>query len=211
MRWQLLVSSVAGRLAGGLACGLVLTACGVQQARQPARTDGSAGSSAQPGQAASVAACVTSALRISLTRTGSLAEQAGGYLRFTNTGPAACRLSGWPAVRGMTASGRTAPLGHAHGTMYGAWQYTGHFPVLTLWPGQSAYAVVVGDAIPAGHAAGCPAPYRRLEVAPPGSSQFVMLSAWLPGAASYLPTCMSISGASADQVSAIVPLSSLGT
>jgi hypothetical protein len=142
-----------------------------------------------------------------------VANQAGGYLRFTNSGPTACRLGGWPSVRGVTAAGSSAPLGHAHGTMYGAWQYTRRPRVLTLWPGQSAYAVVVGDAIPAGSAgsaASCPPPYRRLEVAPPGSSRFTELSAWLPGASSYLPTCRSISGASADQVSQLVPLSSLG-
>ena len=49
--------------------------------------------------------------------------------------------------------------------------------MLTLQPGDSAYAVVAADDHPAGNAASCPAPYVRLRVTPPGSSASVMVTA----------------------------------
>jgi Domain of unknown function (DUF4232) len=44
------------------------------------------------------AACATSQLQITFTHQGGVAGDEGGYLRFANTGTAACRLQGWPAV-----------------------------------------------------------------------------------------------------------------
>jgi hypothetical protein len=37
----------------------------------------------------------------------------------------------------------------------------------------------------------------------------VVVSAWLPGARSYLPSCTSITGSTTGEVSAITPLSGL--
>ena len=54
--------------------------------------------------------------------------------------------------------------------MFGAWHYTAPPPVMTLKPGDSAYAVVEADNQPAGNNADCPAPYVRLRVSPPGDS-----------------------------------------
>jgi Protein of unknown function (DUF4232) len=208
-----------------LPCGLVLAACGSQPAASsaageqatspPAAATSAATTPASPAPTPTAptsapAACQPSALRISLVSTGSVAEQAGGYLRFENTSTATCRLSGYPAVLGVSTAGRSAAFGEARNTIYGAWTYTGTVPLLPLAPGQSAYAVVVGDAIPAGTATSCPAPFHELQVAPPGSSQYVSISAWLPGAGSYLPACPALSGASANRVSLLVPLSSLG-
>ncbi len=210
------------RVTGGAAagCGLaacvlatgVLAACGSTQS--PAAAPGSASTStASSGTAtastASSPTCNTAALRIRLTHTGALGGQAGGYLTFTNAGSAACRLTGWPVVHGLRAAGQGPEFGHARSTMFGAWHYQAPMPVVLIQPGQSAYAVVVGDDHPAGSATSCPAPYRRLSVTPPGSMQSVTISAWLPGATSYLPTCASIQSASTDQVSVIVPLASL--
>jgi hypothetical protein len=168
-----------------------------------------AGSATATASTASSPVCATAALRIRLTHTGALGGQAGGYLTFTNTGSAACRLTGWPAVHGLTATGQGPEFGHARSTMFGAWQYQAPMPVVLIQPGQSGYAVVVGDDHPAGSATSCPAPYRRLSVTPPGSTRSVVISAWLPGAISYLPTCASIRSAPTDQVSVIVPLASL--
>ena len=80
--------------------------------------------------------------------------------------------------------------------------------MVTLPPGGSAYAVVAADDHPTGNAS-CPAPYVRLRVSAPGTSGSVMVSAWLPGAGSYLPSCPSITGSPTGEVSAITPLSSL--
>jgi hypothetical protein len=194
------------------ACGLVMTACGAQNspgAASPASS--SAATTMSPGSpsAASIDACVTSQLKISITNTGALAGQAGGYLKLTNDSHTVCRMSGWPAVIGLTATGSATRLRHLQSTMFGAWHYTPPLPVLTLRPGDSGYAVVAADDQPAGGNTRCPAPYVRLRVSPPGGSGNVTISAWLPGASSYLPACTSADGSPTAGTSAITPLSSI--
>ncbi len=178
------------------ACGLVMTACGSQ-------------SSPEAASSASIGACVTAQLKISIIDTGALAGQAGGYLKFTNDSHATCRMSGWPTVIGLTATGQATRLRRLPSTMFGAWHYTSPLPVVTLQPGDSAYAVVAADDQPAGGNTRCPAPYVRLRVSPPGDSGNVPLSAWLSGAGSYLPTCTSANGSPTAGTSTITTLSSL--
>jgi hypothetical protein len=185
-----------------VASGLVMTACGSQN------TPGAASSSESPGSP-SAAACVTSELKISLTATGALAGQAGGYLKFTNDSGAPCRMSGWPTVIGLTAAGQATRLGHLQVSMFGAWHYTAPPPVVTLQPGTSAYAIVAADDKPAGSSSRCPAPYTRLKVSPPGDSESVTISSWLPGAVSYLPACTSADGSPTAGTSTVTTLSSL--
>jgi hypothetical protein len=141
--------------------------------------------------------------------TAAYAGQAGGYLRFTNDSHTACSLSGWPVVSGVTASGRATTFRRARSTMYGAWQYSAPLPALTLRPGASGYAVIAADDLSAGTQTSCPAPDVRLRVAAPGSKKSILISAWLPGARSYLPTCRSISGAETAQTSAFTTLARL--
>ena len=76
----------------------------------------------------------------------------------TNDSGTPCHLTGWPVVTGLTAAGTATPLRHAQSTMFGAWQYAAPPPVVTLQPGDSAYAVVAADDQPAGNNAHCPAP-----------------------------------------------------
>ena len=214
-----------------VASALALSACGSVPApgsapaagSAPATSSGPATSSAPPATGtptpaatatttpggSSAAACAASALKVSITNTGALGGQAGGYLRFTNDGAAACQMTGWPVVVAVTAAGKATTLRHAQSTMYGAWQVPSPLPVVKLPPGGSAYAVVAADDQPVGSAAGCPAPYVRLRVSPPGGSGGVLVSAWLPGARSYLPACASITGSPTGEVSAITSLSSL--
>ncbi len=194
------------------ACGLAMTACGSQNppgaalsATSPA---GTAMSTASPS-AVGVDACVTSRLKISLTNTSALAGQAGGYLKFTNDSRTLCRMSGWPAVVGLTATGQATRLRHMQSSMFGAWHYTAPPPVVTLQPGDSAYAIVAAYDKPAGDNTRCPAPYVRLRVSPPGDSGNVIISAWLPGAVSYLPACASANGSPTAGTSTITTLSSL--
>ena len=218
----------AARAAGGTAvvaaaCGLVLAACGSVPAPSsapaasgspsgagtPAASSPASSPPASPSAASGLAACVTSQLKVALTYTGALGGQAGGYLRFTNDGSAACQMRGWPAVTAVTAAGQATPLRRAHSTMYGAWQQPSPLPAVTLAPGGSAYAVVAAADQPAGSATACPAPYVRLRVTPPGGSADVVVSAWLPGARTYLPSCAAINGSTTGVVSAITPLSGL--
>ena len=201
------------------ACGLVMTACASQN---PPGAASSATSSADtttspPGtttppsspSAAGADACVTSRLKISLTNTGALAGQAGGYLKFTNDSGTPCRMSGWPAVTALKATGQATRLRHMQSSMFGAWQYTPPPPVLTLRPGDSVYAIVAADDRPAGNNSRCPAPYVRLRVSPPGDSGHVVISAWLPGATTYLPACPAADGLPTAGTSTITTLSSL--
>jgi hypothetical protein len=117
-------------------------------------------------------------------------------------------MDGWPGVVALTAAGHATTLKHAQSTMYGAWQAPAQLPVVKLQPGESAYAVVAADDQPTGNG-NCPAPYVHLRVTPPGSSADVVVTAWLPGARTYLPACTSISGTPTAEISAITPLSSL--
>ena len=194
------------------ACGLVITACGSQNspgaASSAASSPGTTVSSDSPSPASSDA-CVTAQLKISIIDTGALAGQAGGYLQFTNDSHTLCRMSGWPAVIGLTATGSATRLRRLQSTMFGAWHYTAPPPVVTLRPGGSAYAVVAADDQPAGSNTRCPAPYVRLRVSPPGDSGNVAISAWLPGARSYLPACTSADGSQTAGTSTITTLSSL--
>jgi len=173
-----------------------MTACASQNAPEAASS-------------ASTGACVTSQLKISIIDTGALAGQAGGYLKFTNDSRTPCRMSGWPVVIALTAAGRASRLRNLQSTMFGAWHYTSPPPRITLRPGDSAYAVVAADDQPAGVSSRCPAPYVRLQVSPPGDSGNVTISAWLPGAGSYLPACTSADGSPTAGTSTITTLSSL--
>ncbi len=187
------------------ASGLVMTACGSQN---PPGAASPAGTTLSP-DSPSAAACITSELKITLTATGALAGQAGGYLKFTNDSGTQCRMSGWPVVIGLTATGQATRLERMQSSMFGAWHYTAPPPVVTLQPGNSAYAIVAADDKPAGGNSRCPAPYVRLRVSPPGDSENVTISAWLPGAVSYLPACTSADGSPTAGTSTITTLSSL--
>src|SRR5271165_4932106 len=129
-----------------------------------------------PKLPSAVGACVTPELEISLTHTTAVAGQDGGYLKFTNDSGAPCRMSGWPAVTGLTATRHATRLRHMQSSMFAAWHYTSPPPAVTLQPGHSAYAIVAADDKPAGGNARCPAPYVRLRVSPPGDSGTVTIS-----------------------------------
>jgi hypothetical protein len=197
------------------ACGLVIGGCASQSASSTASSGTVSSSASAPagtssaGAPAAAGACGTAQLKISLTHTGALAGQAGGYLSFTNSGSSPCRMSGWPAVTGVTAGGRATPLRHLRSSMYGAWTYSSPPPTVELKPGDSAYAIVAADDKPAGSSTSCPAPYTQLRVTPPGGSGSVTISARLPGANSYLPGCTAADGSPTAGTSTVTTLASL--
>jgi|SRR5579875_1702473 len=232
MRFHARHDSFSPVAAGGLAaaCGLILAACAsttpssaaAPTAPSAPSTAPSTASSTGPstGAAATTTAprsapaggggeCTASQLKVSLVHTGAAAGQAGGYLEFSNDSSTSCQMTGWPSVTGLTAAGKATPMRHAQSTMYGAWQRVSPAPVLTLGPGDAAYAVVVSDDLPANNAPSCPDPYTHLRVSPPASSAGVVISAWLPGARTYLPSCTSATGSPTAQISTITALSSL--
>jgi Protein of unknown function (DUF4232) len=206
------VGALAVAACGVAACGLAVTACGDQnrpQAAPSARTTGGAAAAPSSPSPGSIESCAASQLKVGISNSGALAGQAGGYLRFTNDSHTPCRMTGWPVATGLSATGTATLLRHAQSTMFGAWHYTAPPPVVTLQPGDSAYAVVVADDQPAGGQSRCPAPYVRLRVSPPGGSGSTVISAWLPGAGSYLPACTSVNGSTTAETSTIATLSSL--
>jgi hypothetical protein len=191
------------------ACADTATTANTTATSRTASTSTPAPSTPASSAPAAVASCTTGQLSITLTNTGALAGQAGGYLKFTNDASTTCRITGWPTVAGLTAAGRATTFRQARSTMYGAWQYAAPLPVVTLRHGDSAYAVVAADDNPAGTQSSCPSPDVRLRVAAPGSQRTVTISAWLPGARTYLPTCASINGTTVNETSAITTLSAL--
>jgi len=151
---------------------------------------------------------MTAHLEVTLTRKGAVTGEVGGYLRFVNTGHAACKIGGWPKVMAITDSGqRIRAVRATHGTMRGALQYAVPPPLIRLAPGAAAYAVLAaGD-----HSASGPdrcLTVRLLHVFPPASSRHFTLSARLYGHV-YLPACTSASGTTEIEVSAIVRLAAL--
>jgi Domain of unknown function (DUF4232) len=153
--------------------------------------------------------CKASQLKITLVRTGAVTGELGGYIRFTNRGAAACRLSGWPTVVAVSPSGKHVAAAQArHGLMFGGWQYAAPLPVLELRRGSSAYAIVAAADHSARGGGGCGS-YRLLKVGPPGAAHHVWLSAWLRNDARFLPACTTSTGSTALWVSAVVPLTDL--
>jgi Protein of unknown function (DUF4232) len=111
----------------------------------------------------------------------------GGYIAFTNHGYAACRLTGWPTLVGITAAGAKTVAAHVHSTWYGP--YVKGTPVLTLRRAQVAEVAFSGSDRPNSGARTCAPSFRHLRVAPPGNTRSVLLSAWFPPLGRYLPNC----------------------
>jgi hypothetical protein len=166
--------------------------------------------SASPAPSAEgVGECGASQLKITLVRTGAVTGQVGGYIRFTNRGREACRLTGWPTVVAVSPGGKHVTAADArHGLMFGGWQYAAPLPVLKLKQGSSAYAVVAAADHSANGGGRCGS-YRLLHVGPPGAARHISLSAWLRNDATYLPACTTSTGSAALWVSAVVPLTDL--
>jgi hypothetical protein len=146
--------------------------------------------------------CATADLRIRLIHSGVAAGTVGGYLAFTNLADTPCRLSGWPKLVAITASGTTATAVRRRTTMFGPRPTTG-VPVVTLQPGKRADAVFTAGDNPRPGYTRCPPPFRHLRVTPPGNLRSVVLSAWLPYYAQFLPSCTDI------EISFVVPASAL--
>jgi hypothetical protein len=144
-------------------------------------------------------ACSTPQLRIRLIRGGAALGNVGGYIGFTNESKTPCRMSGWPTLAGVTATGASTTARHVRATMFGPDPRMKGVPVVILRRGERADAVFAGSDNSGPGETRCPPSYRRLRVSPPGGSRSVLLSAWLPGLAAYMPSCAGI------QVTMVVP------
>jgi hypothetical protein len=208
-----------------LGCILAVGACSAQvtsasaAGQQPGSSGGTTAAAASSGSAptspatptatppstlavATVASCGSSQVQVTLTHTGAAAGTVGGFLTFTNHGSKPCKLTGWPQVTAITKAGKATKVAHASDTMIGGWTYATPVPVLVLAPGHSGYAVLESSDV-AINATSCPPPYTRLKVTIPGGSAASALSAWLPGADAYLPSCLGANGSPVVRISDI--------
>jgi hypothetical protein len=140
-------------------------------------------------------------LKIKMTWSGAAGGTAGGRIGFTNLGPGPCRLYGWPHLVAMQAGGKPSTAIDKISTMFGPDVHS--VPVITLRPRTLAEAVFTGSDGPGPSGRRCPAPYRLLRVTPPGNSQAVTISAWIPYYHHYMPACTGL------WVSEVVPSSDL--
>jgi uncharacterized protein DUF4232 len=150
--------------------------------------------------AAGLRICPASQLTIRLIYGGPAAGTIGGVIGFSNTGRTRCELAGWPALVAV-GSARTTRGEHTL-NVFGSRDLT-RPPMVTLKPGALAVAVLAGGDHPGPGSAKCPPPFRRLLVAPPGSTHATAISAWIPNFGAYLPACTPI------RISPVVPASDL--
>lgn len=129
-------------------------------------------------------------LAIHARHVGAALGTAGGYLSFRNTSASACRLSGWPAVVGITATGKAIPAVRRRTTMFGP--NVKSVPVIVLQPGRRAEAVfAVGDNPGPGQRI-CDV-YRSLHVTAPGTTRIAIVSTWFASLDAWLSACTPIS------------------
>jgi hypothetical protein len=178
------------------AVGLAIGACSsppTGSARTSApRPASSAGDSASPragnaaaapaASAASVPVCQTQNLKIAIGPTGAAAGMSGGDLEFTNTSSTGCQRQGWPQLVGVTASGATATAVQVHSTQFGPFNGGTVSAVLVNAGATAGVVFIVG-------VNSCTETYQTLHVTPPGNTNSVVVSAWLPQVKTYLPAC----------------------
>jgi hypothetical protein len=162
----------------------------------PATTASPSATTAPPSATASAQAaghvpvCQPAQLQIKMLSGGGAGPIAGGDLGFKNIGTSPCELAGWPGVTAVTAAGAAHPAAHALTTQFGP-NITAP-PTVVITPGALAEAVFTGGTNPGPGQTACPPSYRTLRVAPPGSSQGTVISAWLPDLDAYLPACTQV-------------------
>jgi hypothetical protein len=132
--------------------------------------------------------CTTSQLTLHVAQWFVGLTHTGGYIAFANQRHTPCRLTGWPTVVGIPARGPATVALHVRSTWYGPYVVKS-VPAVLLRHGQAAYVAFSGSDVPRPGTRACPPPFRHLRITPPGNSRGVLLSAWFPPLARYLPSC----------------------
>jgi hypothetical protein len=161
---------------------------------------------AKSGTAAptNVRTCSTRQLHIWVTHTDAGAGSVRGYLAFTNRGPSQCSLRGWPTMVALRDGSSTTAVRVSYGSVAGYAKPVHGVPLVRLRPRRTAVAAfVVADH---GSSNGCPPPYNRLRVTPPGNAASAWITAWkLSYLGQTIPACSPI------DVTMVVPASYLPT
>ncbi|MEI8050010.1 MAG: DUF4232 domain-containing protein [Actinomycetes bacterium] len=117
-------------------------------------------------------ACTTKTLTISTGMSTGAAGHISVPVVFTNSGSAPCTMNGFPGVAALDASGAQAAQADREPAPGPA--------LLTVAPGSSASALVVGTNVPTGAATSCPT-WTALLVTPPGDTAATKVAAQIPG------------------------------
>lgn len=149
---------------------------------------------------ASLRTCPASHFTIKLIYGGPAAGTIGGVIGFANHGRTRCQLAGWPT---LIAAGPTQRVNGERTLSVFAGPTLTRPPVVTIKPGALAVAALAGGDHPGPGSVKCPPPFRRLLVAPPGSTRTTAISAWIPNFDAYLPACTPI------RISPVIPASDL--
>jgi hypothetical protein len=161
---------------------------------------------AGPASTQAARTCNTAQLHVWVTHSGAALGTVGGYLAFTNRGPA-CTLRGWPTLTAIGPGVSTIAV-HVHTTMFGPWvggagkPVTGS-PLVLLRPGRTAVAAFTASDAPSEGHTSCPPSFRRLRVTPPGNASSVEISSWIAYYGRELPSCTGI------EESPVVPASDM--
>lgn len=181
--------SRALRLLAAAALPSALTAAACASTAEPTSSDSLPPPAPAATSPAATASCRTGELKVSLGPGGVAAGTWAALLEFTDTGAAACTMTGWAAVAGITAAGTTAPATNRTGSMDGL--DASGVPHVTLQPnGKAGIDISGADNAPGGGP--CPAAYSKLRVSAPGDSASVTVSASPAEFSGGLPCCGAI-------------------
>ena len=144
--------------------------------------------------------CPASQLTIKLIYGGPAAGTVGGVIGFYNHGSTRCQLAGWPTLIATSPAQR---VNGEHTLSVFAGPTLTRPPVVTIKPGELAVAVLAAGDHSGSGSVTCSLPFRRLLVAPPGSTRATAISAWIPNFDAYLPACTPIG------ISPVIPASDL--
>src|SRR5258708_38826266 len=151
------------------ACGSSSPAAGGKPSQPTASTSLATSAPATSAPSVQVSACRTSQLAITLARSGAATAIVGGYSGFRNLSDNPCRLSGWPTLLGMTATGTTVKAKRLLTTMFGPNIQAS--PRVMLDHGALAEAVFTGNEVSGPCASGPLPTFPTLRVTPPRNTQ----------------------------------------
>lgn len=202
-----MITFAVAALVGG-ACGSPIPSASalLNSAPTPSPTFGDEESVTPSATASQVEAttCDASQLQISMVASSAGLGSEGGYLSFVNIGATRCQLRGWPTVVGRTGAGTTTVARQVRSGLLSL-PGVAELPIVTLDPGTAAIAAFAGSDIPGPGSRSCPPPppYSTLDVTPPGGAASTSISAWIPYAGAFLPSCEGI------EVTPVVPAAEL--
>jgi hypothetical protein len=172
----------------GLGLGLALTACSGSSTGSGSGSGSTAGSSA--GGSGSDAAgtgssasgktgstCAQGQITVSAGKKHTASGHVSAPLLFRNTAHTACTLSGFPGVAGLDAKG--GQVLQAKQVTHG-YLDTSTITTVTVAPGATVSALVVGVNVPNSDLTSCPS-YPELLVTPPGSHTSTKVKLSMPG------------------------------